>query len=186
MGAIVSSSAYRVVTQLLFCPADRSCERATWSSSEYCWRGTAAFWHGIVQHFIVEISPFVTAGHIGSESSAAFNADKSNSYVLGKSEIVGFSSVLWTSQVVCWLLVPDSSSSGPISHFMYDLLFLLPSFSYKGGSVSFFCFSLIAFSLVVVWPFHLLGSKDDVWPWKWKVNHSFLVCSCTTGTFMWE
>lgn len=66
---------------------------------------------------------------------------------------------------------------------MYQLLFLLPSFSYWwwGVSVSFFCFPLIAFSLVVVWPYHLLGNKDDVWPWKWKVNHSFLICSCTTG-----
>lgn len=85
-----------------------ACERAAWSSSEYCWRGTAAFWHGIVQHFIVEISPFVTAGHVGGESSAAFNADKRNSYVLGKFEIVGFSHVLWTSEVGCrsWPLTP--------------------------------------------------------------------------------
>lgn len=103
MGAIVSLSAYRVVTQLLFCPVDSGCgcERAAQSSSEYCWRGTAAFWHGIVQHFVVEISPFVTAGHVGGESSAAFNADKRNSYVLGKFEIVGFSHVLWTSEVGC-------------------------------------------------------------------------------------
>lgn len=103
MGAIVSFSAYRVVTQLLFCPVDSGCgcERAARSSSEYCWRGTAAFWHGIVQHFVVEISPFVTAGHVGGESSAAFNADKRNSYVLGKFEIVGFSHVLWTSEAGC-------------------------------------------------------------------------------------
>lgn len=83
MGAIVSFSAHRVVTQLLFFPADSGSEQAAQSSSEYCWRGTAAFWHGTVQHFIVEISPFVTAGHVGGESNAAFNADKSNSYVLG-------------------------------------------------------------------------------------------------------
>lgn len=108
MGAIVSF-AYRVVTQLLFCPVDSGCEWAAWSSSEYCWHGTAAFWHGIVQHFINEISPFVTVGHIGGESSAAFNADKSN-YVLGKFEIVGFSHVLWTSEVGCDSCPPCSSS----------------------------------------------------------------------------
>lgn len=96
-------------------------EWAARSSSEYCWRGIAALWHGIVQHFVVEISPFVTAGHVGGESSAAFKADKSNSYVLGKFEIVQFSHILWTLEIGCDFPPPD----GHISHFMNQVLFLL-------------------------------------------------------------
>lgn len=102
MSAIVSLPAYAVGTQLLFCPTSHCrWEWAAWSSSEHCWHGIAAFWHGIVQHFVVEISPFVTAGHVGGESNAAFKAEESSSYVVGKFDIAAFSHVLWTSEAGC-------------------------------------------------------------------------------------
>lgn len=133
MSAIVSPSAYPVRGMAFVL----SCKQRLWmgmGSSECHWRGTAALWHGIVQHFVVEISPFVTAGHVGGESNAAFKAEKSNSYVLGKFEIVGFSHVLCTLELAVIFLPPD----GHISHFMNQVLFLLPSFGYQGRYLFFF------------------------------------------------
>lgn len=164
MSAIVSLSAYTVGTQLLFCPASSGCGwgRAAQSSSDCCCHGTAAFWHGIVQHFVAEISPFVTAGHGGGESNAAFEAEKSNSYVLGEFEIVGFSHVLWTSEVGCDFPPPRWSH---FSLYESDIGFIILIWLLARVSL-FFLLSSNCLCLVIVWPYRLLGTKDDMWAWK--------------------
>lgn len=132
---------------LLFCPVSSGYEwkLAAQPSSEYCWRGTAAFWHGIVQCFVFEISPFVTAGHIGGQSNAAFKADKSNSYSLGKFEIV-FSHVLWTWEVGC-----DFPSSGWSRFSLYESgTVLIHSLGYQGGCLFFSTFFFLLFFLLLL------------------------------------
>lgn len=167
MSAIVSLSAYMVRQWLLYCPvsSDYEWKLAAQPSSEYCWRGTAAFWHGIVQCFVFEISPFVTAGHVGGQSTAAFRADKSNSCLLGMFEILFFPRPL---DLRGWLWFPLLQMA------MFLTLWIRYHFNPFTGLLKwvslFFFFPYFlpsaVFCSVVIWPYHLLGSKDDVWAWK--------------------
>lgn len=78
----------------------------------------------------------MTAGHIG-ESNAAFKAEKSNSYALGKFEIVGFSHVLRTSETGCSFPTPRRS------HFLL----------YASGDVFITLFTRQGLSLFFFFPF---------------------------------